>query len=117
MTGLMEKLIRNMANISQLQTFFIALVLSVVLSNCTFVSWPVSALTTAVDVGLTVETGKSTSEHVASVATKMDCQWSRLFSDWKICLTHEEYVDNLMIMNCQIYSWDFLNKPYCKENG
>ena len=31
--------------------------------------------------------------------------------------THEEYVDNLMIMNCQIYSWDFLNKPYCKENG
>ena len=116
MTGSMEKLIRNMANISQPQTFFIALVLSVVLSNCTFVSWPVSALTRAVDVGLTVETGKSTSEHVASVATKMDCQWSRLFSDWNVCLTEEEYVDNLMLMNCHTYSWDFLNIPYCRDN-
>ena len=92
------------------------LVLSVILSNCAFISWPVSAVTTAVDVGLTVETGKSSSEHVASEVTKMDCQWSRLFSDWKVCLTHQEYVDNLMLMNCQTYSWNFLNIPYCRSS-
>ena len=68
------------------------------------------------DVGVTAVTGKSSTEHVVSGVTRMDCQWSRLFIGWFPCLSNEEYLNNLMEMNCQTYSWNFLNNPYCKEN-
>ena len=105
-----------MININLLRIFSIALMINLSVSGCAFLPIKYTLFATGADVALTANTGKSTLEHVASAATKMDCQWSRLFSDWKVCLTHEEYVDNLMIMNCDTYSWNFLNIPYCKEN-
>ena len=54
-------------------------------------------ITTTTDIATTLGTGKSLSEHAVSGVTKLDCQWSRAFSDWKVCLTHEEYLNNLSI--------------------
>ena len=85
------------------------------LSGCAMIPWQFSAATNAVDVLLTAQTGKSSTEHIADKVTKMDCQWNRIFTNWKVCLTHEEHVDHLMIMNCETYSWNFLNIPYCRK--
>ena len=100
----------------QLQTFFIALVLGVNLSGCAFIPWQVSLLSGAADVGTKVVTGKTFTDHAISEAAQKDCDLSRLFSDWKVCLTHDEYVDNLIRMNCHTYSWNFLNIPYCRSS-
>ena len=100
---------------AELTNSFTILLCILYLSGCAMIPWQFSAVTNAVDVLLTAQTGKSSTEHVASEVTKLDCQWSRLLSDWKICVTHEEYVDNLMIMNCHTYSWNFLNIPYCRS--
>jgi len=102
---------------NRLQIYFTALLLSVNLSGCAFLPANFALISTGADVGLTALTGKSTSEHIADEVTKMDCQWSRIFSEWKVCLTDEEYVTNLLRMNCKTYSWNFLNIPYCKENN
>ena len=104
--------IRNITNITQLRTFFIASITTLSISGCSFI--PIQF--TLADVGVTAVTGKSSTEHVASGVTRMDCQWSRLFIGWFPCLSNEEYLNNLMEMNCQTYSWNFLNNPYCKEN-
>ncbi len=101
---------------NRLQTFSIALLLSVNLSGCAIFPWQFSLFSSTADVVLTANTGKSSTEHVADEVTQMDCQWSRLFSDWKVCLTHEEYVDNLLLMKCHTYSWNFLNIPYCRNS-
>ena len=101
---------------NRLQIYFIALLLSVNLSGCAFLPANFGFFATGANVALTAATGKSATELVADEVTQMDCQWSRIFSEWKVCLTHEEYVTNLMIMNCETYSWNFLNIPYCREN-
>ena len=95
---------------------YIALITCVFfISGCA--AWPFKykVISTGIDIASTIKTGKSTSEHAASLVTEIDCQWSRLFTDWKVCLTHEEYVDNLTIMNCDTYSWNFFNIPYCRK--
>ena len=96
--------------------FYITIIVCALhLSGCGFIPWQFGLATNVLDVGSTLTTGKSTSEHVADGVTQMDCQWSRLFSDWKVCLTHEEYVNNLLLMRCHTYSWNFLNIPYCRN--
>ena len=96
--------------------FYVTIILCVFyLSGCSIFPWPMNLITTTTDIATTLGTGKSLSEHAVSGVTKLDCQWSRVFSDWKVCVTHEEYVDNLMIMNCHTYSWNFLNIPYCRS--
>ena len=76
--------------------------------------WQFGAVTNTMDIILTAQTGKSSSEHIASKVTQLDCQWLRIFYNWNFCLSHEEYVDNLITMDCDIYSWNFFNMPYCK---
>ena len=105
-----------MATIIRLQTFLIVLIISLSLNGCGTVPWPFSVVHTAADIMISRQTGKSTSEHAWGKVIQKDCQWSRLFSDWKLCLTKEEYVDNLTKMNCDTYAWNFLNIPYCKES-
>ena len=87
------------------------------LSGCSILPWPSQLITISADVLTTLNSGKGIGEHAVSKVTQLDCQWNRLFSDWKVCLTHEEYVDNLMIMGCHTYSWNFLNIPYCKNSN
>ena len=105
-----------MTSITQLRIFSIVLIINLIVSGCGILPIQFTLASTAADVALTASTGKSSTEHVASEVTKKDCQWSRLFSEWKVCLSDEEYVENLMIMNCHTYAWNFLNIPYCKEN-
>tara|TARA_E500000331_G_scaffold336511_1_gene363688 strand:+ start:106 stop:375 length:270 start_codon:yes stop_codon:yes gene_type:complete len=87
------------------------------LNGCSLVGipWPISVMTTVGDVVSVNETGKSLSENAASRALKKDCQWSRLLLSWNPCLTKEEFTDKLMKMDCDVYAWDFLNIPYCRE--
>ena len=106
-------LIKNITNITQLRTFFIASITTLIISGCGII--PIQL--TLADAGVAVVTGKTTSEHVASEVTSMDCKWSRLLVGWFPCLSREEYVDNLMEMNCHTYSWDFLNNPYCRKEN
>ena len=107
-----------MTSITQLRTCFIALIICLGLNGCALlpIPWQVSAASHAGDILTLSNHGKTMNETAASIALQQDCQWSRLFSDWKVCLTHEEYVDNLMLMNCQTYSWNFLNIPYCRSS-
>ena len=86
-------------------------------SGCAVWPFKYKVISTGIDIASTISTGKSTSEHAADLVTEMDCQWSRFFTDWKVCLTREEYVDNLIIMNCDTYSWNFFNIPYCREKN
>ena len=106
-------LIKNITNITQRLTCFIVLITTLTISGCGLI--PIQF--TIADAGVAVVTGKTTSEHVASEVTSMDCKWSRLLIGWFPCLSHKEYVDNLMELNCHTYSWDFLNNPYCRKEN
>ena len=68
-----------------------------------------------VDIGLTVHTGKSSTEHVISEITGEDCNYSYFLSTQKICLSEEEYMQLLIDLNCKEYAWDIKNQPYCRE--
>ena len=88
------------------------------LNSCAFlgVPWQVTAANTLGDVITYDKHGKTMNEAAASIALQKDCKWSRLFIGWPACLTQQEYLDELYKMNCEIYAWNFLNNPYCKEN-
>ena len=107
-----------MTNITQLRTFFTVLTACLFLNSCAFlgIPWQLSAASAVGDIVSLENHGKTMNETAASIVFQKDCQWSRIFSDWKVCLTFDEYVDNLIKMNCKTYSWNFLNIPYCKEN-
>tara|TARA_B100000287_G_C20269993_1_gene637585 strand:- start:283 stop:609 length:327 start_codon:yes stop_codon:yes gene_type:complete len=107
-----------MTNITQLRTFFIVSIICLGLNGCTFfgVPWQISTAATAGDIISVQNHGKTMSETAASITLQRDCQWSRMLIGWAPCLTREEYVSNLMKMNCKTYSWNFLNIPYCKES-
>ena len=107
-----------MINIIQLRTFIIVLTIILSVNGCAFlgIPWQLSAASAVGDIVSLENHGKTMTETAASIVLQKDCQWSRIFTDWKVCLTFDEYVDNLIKMNCKTYSWNFLNIPYCKEN-
>tara|TARA_Y100000361_G_C11014770_1_gene266285 strand:- start:329 stop:655 length:327 start_codon:yes stop_codon:yes gene_type:complete len=107
-----------MINITRLQTFFIALTITLSVNGCAFlgVPWQLSAVTTIGDIATLNNHGKTMNETAASIALQRDCQWSRVFLGWPPCLTRAEWIDMLVAMNCETYSWNFLNNPYCREN-
>ena len=68
------------------------------------------------DVVLGVATGKSSSEHVLSGITGEDCQFIRIIDGQDICMTKEAYVDYLFSLDCDIYTWNILNRVSCRES-
>ena len=90
-------------------------ILSLVVSGCGIVPWYVSAAHTAGDVILHKETGKTSTEIVASELTEKDCQWARFLDNAKVCMTKDEYVDYLLSKNCKTITWNFIGLPRCKE--
>ena len=106
-----------MINTTQLQISIVVLITSLSTGGCTFLGlpWQFSAASSFADVISINNSGKSIAEEVASTITETDCQWNRAIKNWNVCLTEEEYLDNLLGMNCETYSWNFLNIPYCKE--
>ena len=107
-----------MINTTQLQISIVVLITSLSTGGCTFLGlpWQFSAASSFADVISINNSGKSIAEEVASTITATDCQWNRAIKNWNVCLTEEEYLNNLLEMNCKTYSWNFLNIPYCKEN-
>ena len=107
-----------MTNITQLRTFFTVLTICLFLNSCAFlgIPWQLSAATTIGDIATLNNHGKTMNETAASIALQRDCQWSRLWLGWPPCLTRAEWIDMLVEMNCETYSWNFLNNPYCREN-
>ena len=83
--------------------------------SCTLLPTPIntalSAGQTLLDVRLVEDTGKTTSEHLASRMTGKDCKWARVNS---ICMTKEEQLDFILSKNCKTITWNWLGLPKCK---
>ena len=106
------------AGVTSLRNILIIL-LSVALSSCTLLPFPVnhmlSAAHTLIDVNLREETGKTSAEHLASEVTKKDCQFIRVVDGMDACMTKEEQVDYILSKNCETITWNWLGIPRCKE--
>ena len=91
----------------------------VCISGFTLLPFPVnhvlSAAHTIIDVNLHEETGKTSAEHLASRATKKDCQFIRVIDGMDACMTREEEVDYILSKNCETITWNWLGLPSCKE--
>ena len=106
------------AGVTSLRNILIIL-LSVALSSCTLLPFPVnhmlSAAHTLIDVNLREETGKTSAEHLASEVTKKDCQFIRVVDGMDACMTKEEQIDYILSKNCETITWNWLGIPRCKE--
>ena len=106
------------AGVTSLRNILIIL-LSVALSSCTLLPFPVnhmlSAAHTLIDVNLREETGKTSAEHLASEVTKKDCQFIRVVEGMDACMTKEEQIDYILSKNCETITWNWLGIPRCKE--
>ena len=107
-----------LAGVTSLRNILIIL-LSVALSSCTLLPFPVnhmlSAAHTLIDVNLREETGKTSAEHLASEVTKKDCQFIRVVDGMDACMTKEEQIDYILSKNCETITWNWLGIPRCKE--
>ena len=95
------------------------IIFTILTGGCSILPFPVnhilSAAHTIIDVNLHEETGKTSSEHLASRATKKDCQFIRVIDSMDACLTKEEEVDYILSKNCETITWNWLGLPSCKE--
>ena len=85
------------------------------LSGCGIMPMWASILHTVTDAVLSVETGKSSSEHGLSFITGKDCQFIRALDGKDICMSSKDYVDYLFSLDCGIYTWNILNRVSCKK--
>ena len=109
-----------LAGVKSLRNILIIL-LSVALSSCTLLPFPVnhmlSAAHTLIDVNLREETGKTSAEHLASEVTEKDCQFIRVVDGMDACLTKEEEIDYILSKNCETITWNMLGLPRCKKEN
>ena len=88
------------------------------LQGCTAIPWPVTVLTTGMDFIIKKETGKTPLEHGISELTQTDCDFTRVIDGVFPCMTDEEYVDYLLDMDCETYTWNnVLSIPRCKKSS
>ena len=89
----------------------------VCISGCTLLPFPVnhvlSAAHTIIDVNLHEETGKTSAEHLASRATKKDCQFIRVIDGMDACMNKEEELDYILSKDCEVVTWNWLGLPRC----
>ena len=95
------------------------IIFTILTGGCSILPFPVnhilSAAHTIIDVNLHEETGKTSAEHLASRATKKDCQFVRVIDGMDACITKEEEVDYILSKNCETITWNWLGLPSCKE--
>ena len=95
------------------------IIFTILTGGCSILPFPVnhilSAAHTIIDVNLHEETGKTSAEHLASRATKKDCQFIRVIDSMDACITKEEEVDYILSKNCETITWNWLGLPSCKE--
>ena len=89
--------------------------LLIVLTGCGFMPMWASGVHTVTDAVLSLNTGKSSSEHGLSFLTGKDCQFIRVIDRKKICMSHEDYVEYLFSLDCDIYTWNVLQRVSCKN--
>ena len=86
------------------------------ISGCGIIPMWASVAHTVGDVILSMNTGKSSSEHVLSGITGRDCQFIHVMDGENICMSKEAYVDYLFTLDCDIYTWNILNRVSCRES-
>jgi hypothetical protein len=86
----------------------------VCLSGCGL-PYPFGILHTAGDVVLADQTGKTSTEHLASEVTKKDCKWIRAIDLVPVCMNREEEIDYILSQNCETVTWNWFGLPRCKE--
>tara|TARA_Y100000310_G_scaffold264349_1_gene274977 strand:- start:609 stop:974 length:366 start_codon:yes stop_codon:yes gene_type:complete len=99
----------------------ILIISTILMGGCSILPFPVnhvlSAAHTIIDVSLHKETGKTSAEHLASRATKKDCQFIRIIDSEPACMTKEEEIDYILSKNCETITWNMLGLPRCKEEN
>ena len=78
--------------------------MGITVSGCGIIPLWASIAHTIGDGVLTVETGKSSSEHALSILTGEDCQFIRVIDGQDICMAKKTYVDYLISLDCDIYT-------------
>jgi len=86
------------------------------ISGCGIVPPWLSILHTGTDIVMSAETGKTSTEHLASGMSGKDCRWSRVINGQRVCQTPEEEREFLLSLNCETIAWNWLDHPYCKED-
>tara|TARA_B100001564_G_scaffold359798_2_gene383052 strand:- start:172 stop:474 length:303 start_codon:yes stop_codon:yes gene_type:complete len=86
----------------------------ILLSGCSGAGLVALQALSAADVASGITTGKTVASNALSVATGKDCKIFHLFKGKNVC--EDTLVNHLIDMNCEIYSWDDDNVPYCRED-
>ena len=89
--------------------------MGITVSGCGIIPLWASIVHTIGDGVLTVETGKSSSEHALSLLTGEDCQFIRVIDGVNICMAPEEYKKYLSSLKCDTYIRNILNRIFCEE--
>ena len=89
----------------------VAVSLIFLLSSCGIPAPLVTSLVLSDTVSYAV-TDKSLVDASISAATRENCTLSRMLKGKRVCMS---YVDLLLEMNCDTYSWDKNGRPYCKN--
>jgi hypothetical protein len=92
----------------------LAVAMAISISGCGIIPVWASVAHTVGDIILSVNTGKSSGEHVLSGITGRDCQIIHVIDGQDICMTKKTYMDYLISLDCNIYTWNILNRVSCK---
>lgn len=90
----------------------VAVSLIFLLSSCVVIPPPVVTGLVLSDTVSYATTDKSLIDAGMSTATRQNCTLSNALKGERVCKT---YVDLLLELNCDTYSWDKNNRPYCKD--
>ena len=93
----------------------LAVAMAISISGCGIIPVWASVVHTVGDIILSVNTGKSSGEHGLSFITGRDCQFLRVIDGQDICMAEKAYVDYLISLDCEIYTWSILNRVRCKK--
>ena len=89
-----------------------AVSLIILLSSCAVIPTQVVTGLILSDTISYATTDKSLVDASMSSATKQNCTLSNALKGKRVCKT---YVDLLLELDCDTYSWDKNNRPYCKN--
>ena len=99
----------------KLSRILLTVFMGIFLSVCGIMPMWVSISHTIGDAILSLNTGKSSGEHGLSFITGRDCQFIRIIDGQAICMSGEAYLDYLISLNCDIYTWNILNRVSCEK--
>jgi hypothetical protein len=84
----------------------------IILSGCGL-PWYYTAGKAGLDAILWTNTGKTSTDHIASDIINEDCKMFRIFDGDKMCMNEEEHLDFLIAKDCEIYTFDRHEEASC----